>query len=127
MSDMLRLCPFCNGEASLTEHDSYDNSPITFWVGCLACHINIGFTELKSEAIAAWNTRHKEENTLTLDEIRAVVFKFINNNCERNTRNYGERKTLCTEENICAEKANDCRECLMQEFKKKAINKEGGK
>lgn len=75
MSEELRPCPFCGGEASGDGHANYnrplddvawaDGSPITeaFFVNCIKCGIDngrpglVGGYQTREQAIAAWNAR----------------------------------------------------------------------
>lgn len=51
----LKPCPFCDGEAKLTEHfGPYDGAP--FRITCQKCGARITDFE-REEAVAAWNRR----------------------------------------------------------------------
>ena len=57
MSEKLKPCPFCGGEAEMRPwkyngHDRYD-----FFCGHCGCSFIAGTCETKEEAIAKWNTR----------------------------------------------------------------------
>lgn len=51
MSDLLR-CPFCGGDAILLK----DHHKLGFYVACTSCNV-AGQTDLKLNAIDAWNKR----------------------------------------------------------------------
>ena len=66
MSDKLKPCPFCGGEAII------DGCDDTLWIViCKECNASIGYKETKEEAIEAWNKRI--EPTFTPDEIDIIV------------------------------------------------------
>jgi Lar family restriction alleviation protein len=56
VSDDLKPCPFCGGEASLRE-DFYHSA--AFYVGCQTsgCFGSDQWDETRAEAVTAWNTR----------------------------------------------------------------------
>ena len=75
MSNELKSCPFCGGEAYVHEHYSFQgrapkdyphNKPIGYAVGCTTFDCrgkreNTGFMyKTEAEAVEAWNTRHVE-------------------------------------------------------------------
>ena len=65
MSDKLKPCPFCGGEAII------DGCDETLWIViCKECNASIGYKETKEEAIEAWNKRI--EPTFTPDELDAI-------------------------------------------------------
>ena len=65
MSDKLKPCPFCGGEAII------DGCDDTLWIViCKECNASIGYKETKEEAIEAWNKRI--EPTFTPDELDAI-------------------------------------------------------
>ena len=56
----LKPCPFCGGEAEVTDEDSYGFSNGDWFVCCNECHTYLGFDsqyETPQEAIEAWNRR----------------------------------------------------------------------
>ena len=61
--DDLKPCPFCGGEAEVTDEDSYGFSDGDWFVCCTECHTYLGFDsqyETPQEAIEAWNARVDE-------------------------------------------------------------------
>lgn len=65
MSDKLKPCPFCGGEAII------DGCDETLWITiCKKCNASIGYKETECEAIDAWNSR--VEPTFTPDELDAI-------------------------------------------------------
>ena len=67
MSEELRPCPFCGGEAKVCVYEAYMEYPECYAVGCGATieemeYDHVARTEVfetKEEAINAWNTRHE--------------------------------------------------------------------
>ena len=60
MPNGAKLCPFCGGEAEVTDEDSYGFSNGDWMVCCNECHAYLGFDsqyETPQEAIEAWNRR----------------------------------------------------------------------
>ena len=53
MSDELKPCPFCGGEAS----SEFFTQQSGWSIFCDGCHASAATLPAKSEAIAAWNTR----------------------------------------------------------------------
>ena len=82
----LKKCPHCGGEAEIYIQNK------KWTIECKNCFCEISHYTMDSDEMTnAWNKRVKDENTLTLDEIRAVVqhkycmncISFIENeNCE---------------------------------------------
>lgn len=65
MSDKLKPCPFCGGEAIV------DGCDDTLWsVICEKCNASIDYNETKHDAIIAWNSRIRP--TFTPDELDAI-------------------------------------------------------
>lgn len=56
MSNELKPCPFCGGEAQYSEESRFHIS----WVYCSNCGAASGYRNTEAEAIAAWNTRADE-------------------------------------------------------------------
>lgn len=69
MSDKLKPCPFCGGEAII---DGCDDTPWS--VICKKCAASVDFKETEQEAIDAWNNR--VEFNLSPKEIEALRKKF---------------------------------------------------
>lgn len=65
MSNKLKPCPFCGGEAII---DSFVG--VGWIVICNKCDASIGYKETEQEAIDAWNRR--VEPTFTPDELGAI-------------------------------------------------------
>ena len=67
MSEVMKPCPFCGGEADHTFRDNTGATadwcgPRQWWAYCDGpCSVTVGFFETEAEAIAAWNTRHTIE------------------------------------------------------------------
>lgn len=61
MSEELKPCPFCGGEATTSEEQKIDNLPYGVgWVGCQPCRVFIDWVHGergKKLAIEAWNKR----------------------------------------------------------------------
>ena len=56
MTDILRPCPFCGGEADVQQSENFgDNRGMVLCLTCLSCSNDC---DTWQEAIAAWNTRH---------------------------------------------------------------------
>lgn len=56
----IKTCPFCGGEAEVTDEDSYGFSNGDWMICCNECHAYLGFDsqyETPQEAIEAWNRR----------------------------------------------------------------------
>ena len=86
MSEELKACPFCGGEANGDGHTRYsrplldtrweDGSEITeaFFVNCIKCAISndrpglVGGYQTRAEAIAAWNRRTPDPRIAELEE-----------------------------------------------------------
>lgn len=78
MSDELKLCPFCGGEAHL---NFFPMSPGQgkYSVWCLRCDANFwkptSDRTTKEASIAAWNHRAHEPNVLTVEELANIAEK----------------------------------------------------
>ena len=60
MTDKLKKCPFCGGEAYVSNEDCYGNVDDNYLVHCDECGLQLGFTNqyvTEEEAIKAWNKR----------------------------------------------------------------------
>lgn len=70
MSNKLKPCPFCGGEAII------DGCDDTLWIAiCKKCNASIGYKETKQEAIEEWNRR--VQPTFTPDELDAIKRMFV--------------------------------------------------
>ena len=56
MTDQLKQCPFCEGEAELRTDGDDLNYPI--WIQCTKCQAGVEPFPNKEFAILEWNTRH---------------------------------------------------------------------
>lgn len=66
MSDKLKPCPFCGGEAIV------DGCDDTLWIViCKDCNASINYNETKQDAIIAWNSRIRP--TFTPDELDLIA------------------------------------------------------
>lgn len=62
LSELLR-CPFCGGEARLSESGIPDPEGCDYFVGCGACGSYMGdYSE--TDAVSAWNTRSNNHEAL---------------------------------------------------------------
>lgn len=66
MSNELKQCPFCGGEAEYRAA-KYARTPFKHSVVCLECFASVPPKDSKHEAINAWNTR--AERTCHLERI----------------------------------------------------------
>ena len=61
MTDRLKPCPFCGGEATTSEIEKIENMPYGWgWVGCRPCRVFMNWSHGergKKLAIEQWNTR----------------------------------------------------------------------
>ena len=71
MSDKLKPCPFCGGEARLIGHYPYS-------ITCCNCRATTVICNTPDDAIDAWNRR--VEPTFTLDELDAIR-RNVRGNC----------------------------------------------
>ena len=69
MSDKLKPCPFCGGEAHIQMHE-FVGCANTYGVVCLGCGVETRqFYESKSETVKMWNTRTEPSWTSVLAEL----------------------------------------------------------
>ncbi len=72
MSEELKPCPFCGGEASWCGDDP-DDVHNCHYIVCISCYVNIDFRNkecanaetiegARAAALKAWNTREGKEN-----------------------------------------------------------------
>ena len=74
MTDKLKPCPFCGGEAEVydyeSKHDIYDPDTLgyvdteyytKYGVGCVLCGCIVADRNSETEAIEAWNRRATDE------------------------------------------------------------------
>lgn len=66
MSDKLKPCPFCGGEAKFFEDKDYQIYSVT----CTECDAGTNAYGIEQDAIDAWNSR--VQPTFTLDELDAI-------------------------------------------------------
>lgn len=66
MSDKLKPCPFCGGEAKFFEDKDYQIYSVT----CTECDAGTNAYGIEQDAIIAWNRRI--ESTFTPDELDAI-------------------------------------------------------
>ena len=78
MSDELKPCPFCGGEAIYTSRSNHNEvsgwqNAVDHWIFCETegCYVHVGMLETKIEAVAAWNTRALP--TPTYDDLVAML------------------------------------------------------
>lgn len=62
MSENLKKCPFCNGQATFVESLS------DVWIVCEECGAGTGVFGTKEDAVAAWNNRPLEDENKRLRE-----------------------------------------------------------
>ena len=82
----IKKCPHCGGKAEIKNIYTQTGSHLGVIITCVECENRTAYKDTEPEAIAAWNKRAKDENSLTLDEIRAVVEYCLNLDCD--TLNY---------------------------------------
>ena len=65
MTQKLKPCPFCAGEAELIA----SNQPLSAgaFIMCKNCDAESGYTESANEAIAKWNTRHEPKREFVVN------------------------------------------------------------
>ena len=68
MSDKLKPCPFCGGEARLIGHSPYS-------ITCCKCRATTVICNTPDDAIDAWNRR--AEPTFTPDELEEIFHRLI--------------------------------------------------
>jgi hypothetical protein len=72
MSEELKVCPFCGGNAKIEEWQPGDRSKVVFRVNCVNDHSLDWWTETPDEAILIWNIRPIEAAlTAERDAIRS--------------------------------------------------------
>ena len=73
MSDELKPCPFCGGDAKHYHRDDNSGWENTDWVGCTdICGASTACYETKDLAVAVWNTRIAHDNmTDRIEELEA--------------------------------------------------------
>ena len=62
MSEKLKPCPFCGGEAELIQHHERDNEYYSYFVHCKKCVIRTTYLQSAKKVIAAWNTRTEAQS-----------------------------------------------------------------
>jgi Lar family restriction alleviation protein len=60
MSDVLKNCPFCGGNAVLRGDNDKSGYMISCW--CLCSVSPIAFNHDREKVVEAWNKRHGEDN-----------------------------------------------------------------
>lgn len=58
MSEELKRCPFCGGEAAMEHVSQLWEPKDSYWVVCQHCRMSGKHYDTEQEAIDAWNTRH---------------------------------------------------------------------
>lgn len=107
----LKKCPHCGGEAEIYIQNK------KWTIECKNCFCKISHYTMDSDEMTnAWNKR----DGLSMDEIRAVLRQFANSAFEKDCQFSDE--IPCPEIKLSNLQtiSGDCRECLMQEFQKKA-------
>ena len=74
MSNELKPCPFCGGEADLEHYTvgSWDDPEDRYDVNCLSCLASIESKSTEAEAIEAWNRRADVAKNATTPEVRTA-------------------------------------------------------
>lgn len=77
MSNELKPCPFCGGEAGIVH-----KSGSTLYVLCPVCYASQGYEETKAKAITAWNRRYvcPDKNGKALRFIEGIIQKYQGEN-----------------------------------------------
>lgn len=84
MSEALKPCPFCSGEAEQTSRSNGINysgwqNAVDHWVFCTTdnCFVHVGMCETSDEAADAWNTRADlpatDEQAVADEKVKALV------------------------------------------------------
>ncbi len=60
MSEKLKPCPFCGGEASMSIGRNGENEQLMY-VECVSCAGMANMCRYRAEAVTAWNTRATEK------------------------------------------------------------------
>lgn len=89
MTEPLKLCPFCGGEASL---EYYEPWCVQKWIArCRKCSISFMSTKSENEVIEKWNTRAKSAE---YEKLLAFVKEVNDNFCFNQTDDEGLRKLV---------------------------------
>lgn len=76
MGDKLKPCPFCGGQAIVSEaHTVADETLGLCFVFCKSCRAETSLYRIKQEAIKAWNRR--VEPVFTPDELDEIKRMFV--------------------------------------------------
>ena len=73
MSNELKPCPFCGGEAVILKADQYHVFPYSYYVSCTKCTVGLGPLDTEAEAIEAWNRRAATDKNVGDKERTAKV------------------------------------------------------
>ena len=75
MSDRLKPCPFCGGEAhAITQFTgSFDELVAHHSISCNGCGVVAFFEDTEAEAVEAWNTRATDDRFIHGRELRELV------------------------------------------------------
>jgi Lar family restriction alleviation protein len=72
MSEQVKACPFCGGEAVLKQN-YWEDSGDSYWVECPDCYVSTDSDCRKETVTSAWNRRTAEPNEpLTLERLREM-------------------------------------------------------
>ena len=70
MSEELKPCPFCGGEAEIFEYKNKRFVPsIQYRGGCFECGQTVCLENTREDAIKAWNTRANEEQIANYERL----------------------------------------------------------
>ncbi len=101
MSENLKFCPFCGGEAE--PFNPFGEIDGTWTVLCRECASSVGFEQTEAEAIAAWNARATDV-TLTAEQVcKAVYAHSIHADCTD-----ADWQAIADELNARAERTCEC-------------------